>query len=69
MPIDFRQVAAPSFSDSNTLVALAAKQQEEAMAGIQGAWSGAMDAVQNNVQGELKNRINMAGYDDLTDPT
>lgn len=69
MPIDFRQVAAPSFSDSNTLVALAAKQQEEAMTGIQGAWTGAMDAVQNNVQGELKNRLNMAGYDDLTDPT
>lgn len=69
MPIDFKQVAAPSFSDSNTLVALAAKQQQEAMTGIQGAWTGAMDAVQNNVQGELKNRINMAGYDDLTDPT
>lgn len=69
MPIDFRQIAAPSFSDSNTLVALAAKQQEEAMTGIQGVWTGAMDAVQNNVQGELKNRINMAGYDDLTDPT
>lgn len=69
MPIDFRQVAAPSFSDSNTLVALAAKQQQEAMTGIQGAWTGAMDAVQNNVQGELKNRLNMAGYDDLTDPT
>lgn len=69
MPIDFKQVAAPSFSDSNTLVALAAKQQQEAMTGIQGAWTGAMDAVQNNVQGELKNRLNMAGYDDLTDPT
>ena len=69
MPIDFRQIAAPSFSDSNTLVALAAKQQQEAMTGIQDTWTGAMDAVQNNVQGELKNRINMAGYDDLTDPT
>lgn len=69
MPIDFRQVAAPSFSDSNTLVALAAKQQQEAMTGIQDTWTGAMTAVQNNVQGELKNRINMAGYDDLTDPT
>lgn len=69
MPIDFKQVAAPSFSDSNTLVAMAAKQQQEAMTGIQGAWTGAMDAVQNNVQGELKNRLNMAGYDDLTDPT
>lgn len=69
MPIDFKQVAAPSFSDSNTLVALAAKQQQEAMTGIQGAWTGAMDAVQNNVQGELKNRLNMADYNDLTDPT
>lgn len=69
MPIDFKQVAAPSFSDSNTLVALAAKQQQEAMTGIQGAWTGAMDAVQNNVQGELKNRINLADYNDLTDPT
>lgn len=69
MPIDFKQIAAPSFADSNTLVALAAKQQQEAMTGIQGAWTGAMDAVQNNVQGELKNRINLAGYDDLTDPT
>lgn len=69
MPIDFKQVAAPSFSDSNTLVALAAKQQQEAMTGIQGAWTGAVDAVQNNVQGELKNRLNMADYNDLTDPT
>lgn len=68
MPIDFKQIAAPSFADSNTLVALAAKQQEAAMKGIQDTWTGAMDAVQNNVQGELKNRINMAGYDDLTDP-
>lgn len=68
MPIDFRQVAAPSFSDSNTLVALAAKQQEEAMAGIQGAWTGAMDAVQNNVQGEIQGHINQATYADLINP-
>lgn len=68
MPIDFRQVAAPSFSDSNTLVALAAKQQQEAMTGIQGAWTGAMDAVQNNVQGEIQGQINQATYADLTNP-
>lgn len=68
MPIDFRQVAAPSFSDSNTLVALAAKQQQEAMTGIQGAWTGAMDAVQNNVQGEIQGHINQATYADLINP-
>lgn len=68
MPIDFRQVAAPSFSDSNTLVALAAKQQQEAMTGIQGAWTGAMDAVQNNVQGEIQGYINQATYADLINP-
>lgn len=69
MPIDFRQVAAPSFSDSNTLVALAAKQQEEAMAGIQGAWTGAMDAVGNRVQGEMEGIANQASFSQLTDPT
>ena len=37
MPIDFKQIASPSFADSNTLVALAAKQQQEAMTGIQKA--------------------------------
>lgn len=68
MPIDFRQVAAPSFSDSNTLVALAAKQQQEAMTGIQGAWTGAMDAVGNRVQGELEGIANQASLTQLTDP-
>ena len=69
MPIDFKQVAAPSFSDSNTLVALAAKQQQEAMAGIQGAWTGAMDAVGNRVQGEMEGIANQASFSQLTDPT
>lgn len=69
MPIDFRQIAAPSFSDSNTLVALAAKQQQEAMAGIQGAWTGAMDAVGNRVQGEMEGIANQASFSQLTDPT
>ena len=69
MPIDFRQVAAPSFSDSNTLVALAAKQQQEAMTGIQGAWTGAMDAVGNRVQGEMEGIANQASFSQLTDPT
>lgn len=68
MPIDFKQIAAPSFADSNTLVALAAKQQQEAMTGIQGAWTGAMDAVQNNVQGEIQGHINQATYADLINP-
>lgn len=68
MPIDFRQIAAPSFSDSNTLVALAAKQQQEAMTGIQDTWTGAMDAVQNNVQGEIQGHINQATYADLINP-
>lgn len=68
MPIDFRQVAAPSFGDSNTLVALAAKQQQEAMTGIQDTWTGAMDAVQNNVQGEIQGHINQATYADLINP-
>lgn len=69
MPIDFKQVAAPSFSDSNTLVALAAKQQQEAMTGIQGAWTGAMDAVGNRVQGEMEGIANQASFSQLTDPT
>lgn len=69
MPIDFRQIAAPSFSDSNTLVALAAKQQQEAMTGIQGAWTGAMDAIGNRVQGEMEGIANQASFSQLTDPT
>lgn len=68
MPIDFKQVAAPSFSDSNTLVALAAKQQQEAMTGIQGAWTGAMDAISNRVQGEMEGIANQASLIQLTDP-
>lgn len=68
MAIDFRQVAAPSFGDSNTLVALAARQQEQAMAGIQGAWTGAMDAVQTTVQGELEGMANKASFKQLIDP-
>ena len=68
MPIDFRQVAAPSFSDSNTLVALAAKQQQEAMTGIQDTWTGAMKAVGNRVQGEMEGIANQASFSQLTDP-
>lgn len=66
--IDFRQVAAPSFAGSNTLVAMAARQQEQAAQGIQDTWNTAASNVQNRVQGEMQGLINTQSKEQLTDP-
>lgn len=66
--IDFRQVAAPSFSDANALLKLASEQREAAFKGVQGTFDDAMGAVQNRNQAKMQELINMQTSEQLNDP-
>lgn len=66
--IDFRQVAAPNFNDSNELLRLAAESANKGMTGLKDTWSGAMGAVQNRNQADMQALINQQTAQDLNNP-
>lgn len=66
--IDFKQVAAPIFNDSNNLIELAMKQGTAATEGLQKTWEAAMGAVKNKNHAEMIGVLNQQSAADLDNP-
>lgn len=66
--IDFRQVAAPSFGDTNNLIELAMRQSNAGIEGLQKTWETAMGAVKNKNQADMIGVLNQQSTADLDNP-
>lgn len=66
--IDFKQIAAPNFNDSNTLALAAAESGNTALTGLQGVFKDAMGAVQNRNHADMQTIINQQTPETLNDP-
>lgn len=68
MAIDFKQVAAPSFADSNALLKLAAEQGQGAFDKANTTWDNAGAAVQNANEAKMMQLLNSYSREQLEDP-
>ena len=68
MPIDFKQVAAPSFSGANELLKLAQEQRQAAMTGIVDTVNTGFANIQDSNHAQMLNLLNMQTREQMLDP-
>ena len=68
MPIDFKQVAAPSFSGANELLKLAQEQQQAAMTGFKDTVNTGFENIQDSNHAQMLNLLNMQTREQMLDP-
>lgn len=69
MAIDFKQVAAPSFSDANELFKTGITQSNDAFKELNSTWDAAGAAVQNTNHAQILEMVNGQTREQLQDPT
>lgn len=68
MPIDFKQVAAPTFSGANELLKLAQEQQQAAMTGFKDTVGTGFANIQDNNHAQMLNLLNTQTREQMLDP-